>query len=156
MGNANRRLKIFVVLVLFLSVFFSLNFCYAADTPGATSPVGIKKAFDIKGGDSPLKSAAEDGVGFNRNVSFQDITAIIITSVLSIMGLLFLILAIYAGYSWMTARGNEEAVEKAKNTLTNAIIGIVIVLSAYAVSSFVLNQISTQTLNETPGTAEDE
>jgi hypothetical protein len=52
----------------------------------------------------------------------------------------------YAGYLWMTARGNEQRLEKAKDTLTAAIIGLIIIAAAYAISYFVMSKISTQTL----------
>jgi len=41
---------------------------------------------------------------------------------------------IYAGYLWMLARGNEQEVEKAKNIIIYAVIGLVVVLSAYAIT----------------------
>ena len=54
------------------------------------------------------------------------------------MGVIFLILAIYGGYNWMMARGNEEMVERAKKTITNAIIGLIVILAAYAISRFII------------------
>ena len=41
----------------------------------------------------------------------------------------------------MMAKGNEEEVEKAKNTITNAIIGVAIVFGAYAISSFIISSV---------------
>jgi len=60
--------------------------------------------------------------------------------VLSFIGVLFLILTIYGGINWMTAGGNEQKVEKAKTIIINAIIGLLIVLSAYTITSFIGNQ----------------
>ncbi len=61
----------------------------------------------------------------------------IIGVILSFVGVLFLILMIYAGILWMTASGNEQQVAKAKGLLMNAVIGIVIVFSAYALTTFI-------------------
>lgn len=119
-------------------VFSAANFCLA---------LNLKDAFKVNEG-SPLNAAADKGAGFKTDVTFNSIVGTVITVVLSLMGTLFLILAIYAGYNWMMARGNEEMVEKAKNTLINAVIGLVIVLSAYAISYFILNQISPQVFKE--------
>lgn len=119
-------------------LFSAANFCLA---------LNLKDAFKI-GTNDPLQSAAEQGAGFKTDVTFNDIVGTVITVVMSLMGTLFLILAIYAGYTWMIARGNEEMVEKAKNTLINALIGLAVVLSAYAISYFVLSQISTQVFKE--------
>ncbi len=61
----------------------------------------------------------------------------IISVVLSFVGVLFLILMIYAGITWMTAQGNEQQVTKAKSLLINAVIGIIIVFAAYALVTFI-------------------
>ncbi len=63
----------------------------------------------------------------------------IISVVLSFVGVLFLILMIYAGILWMTAGGNDQQISKAKSLMINAIIGIVVVFSAYALTSFIGN-----------------
>ncbi len=57
--------------------------------------------------------------------------------ILSFVGILFLGLMIYAGLMWMTAEGNEQQITKAKSLLINAIIGIIIVFAAYAITSFI-------------------
>jgi hypothetical protein len=42
----------------------------------------------------------------------------------------------------MTAIGKENQVEKAKNIIIQAVIGLVIVLAAYAITSFIGNQLT--------------
>ena len=72
--------------------------------------------------------------------STQDVNVMvsgIISAVLSVVGVVFLILTIYAGFLWMTAQGNEEQVTKAKNILKNAVIGMVLVFASYAIAWFV-------------------
>jgi len=66
----------------------------------------------------------------------------IIGYALALLGVVFTILTIYAGFLWMTAQGNEEQISKAKKMLTNAVIGMVIIGAAYAISSFVITQIT--------------
>jgi len=61
--------------------------------------------------------------------------------VLSFLGLIFFILILYAGFMWMTSAGNEEKISKAKKIMASAFIGLVIVLSAYAITIFVLDKI---------------
>ena len=56
---------------------------------------------------------------------------------LAFIGTLFLILIIYGGFTWMFARGNEQEVAKAKDLITQAVIGLVIVLAAYAITSYI-------------------
>ena len=61
---------------------------------------------------------------------------------LSLVGVIFFILMIYSGITWMVARGNEEQTKKSLQTITAAIIGLVIVISAYAITTFVFESIS--------------
>jgi uncharacterized membrane protein YwzB len=62
----------------------------------------------------------------------------IIQIFLSLLAAIFVVLLILGGYYWMTARGNEEGVKKAKETITNAVIGLVIILLSYAITKFVV------------------
>jgi hypothetical protein len=66
----------------------------------------------------------------------------LIGAVLSFVGVLFLIMMIYAGIMWMTAQGNDQQVTKAKDLLINSIIGIVIIFAAYAITAFIGNFVS--------------
>lgn len=61
-----------------------------------------------------------------------------ITLVLSLVGVLFMILIIYGGISWMLAQGSDEKVNKAKKIITDSIIGLIIVIAAYAITYLIL------------------
>lgn len=61
----------------------------------------------------------------------------VIGIVLSYVGVIFFVLIVYGGLMWMTAQGNDQKVAKAKELIINATIGLIIVLSAYAITSFV-------------------
>ncbi len=74
----------------------------------------------------------------------------IIKQVLALLGVLFLGLTLYGGYLWMMARGDEKQIEKAKETLKAGVIGLAIMLSAYAISNLVVNAIVGATLDATP------
>jgi hypothetical protein len=78
----------------------------------------------------------------NYNSNFlQTKAGQIIGTILSFVGVLFLILMIYAGILWMTAQGNENQVSKAKGLLVNGIVGLIIVFAAYAITSFIGGEI---------------
>ena len=70
-----------------------------------------------------------------------EIVATIIQIFLGFLGIIFVILIIYGGYLWMTSRGNEEQVKKAKDTLQKATIGLIIILAAYAITYFVFTEL---------------
>jgi len=60
---------------------------------------------------------------------------------LGFLGIVFLVLTLYAGFLWMTAQGDDSKVKKAKDMLTQAIIGLIIIVAAYAISSFVMGSL---------------
>ncbi len=85
--------------------------------------------------------------GYSTTQSLLGTIGTIISVVLGLLGVIFLILLIYSGWVWMTAGGEEEKINKAKRILINAVVGLVITLSAYAIASFLLNAIGDATTN---------
>lgn len=84
------------------------------------------------------------GAGYQSSSESGNLPAIvgrIINVFLSILGVLFVILMVYGGYVWMTSFGNEQKVTRAKELIVDAIIGLIIILGAYAISSFVVGQL---------------
>ncbi len=69
------------------------------------------------------------------------IIARIINAILAILAVIIVIYMIYAGALWMTAAGKEDQIEKAKKTLINAVIGLIIVLSSWGITRFVLQKL---------------
>ena len=67
----------------------------------------------------------------------------IIQWVLGFLGLIAVIFILYGGFVWMTASGNEEKVSKAKKVITAAVIGLIVVLLAWAIVIFVVGQANT-------------
>lgn len=65
----------------------------------------------------------------------------LINIALSFLGVIFLVLIIWAGFLWMTAGGKPEQTDKAKKMLINATIGLILILAAFAISSFVLGSV---------------
>lgn len=92
--------------------------------------------------DYGLRSTAQNAGLTQYGDSVPTLVGTVIGSALSIIGVIFFILAVYAGFLWMTARGDSDQVSKAKDTLTAAIIGLIIVLGAYAITNFVFESVS--------------
>lgn len=69
------------------------------------------------------------------------IIGIVIQAFLGLLGVIFLVYMLYAGYNWMIAQGEEEKVTKAKDTIQRAIIGLIIVIAAYAISAWVFSKL---------------
>lgn len=79
------------------------------------------------------------------DISKTDLTSIIgkvIGSVLAFLGVVLVIIIIYGGFLYMTAGGDAEKAKKAKDWIVNAVIGLAIILMAYAITSFVIGQLT--------------
>jgi Na+-driven multidrug efflux pump len=72
----------------------------------------------------------------------QEVVANLVVVFLGFMAIIFMVMLILAGFNWMTAQGNQEKVDKARSQIKNAIIGIIVILAAYAIVSFVLGVIA--------------
>jgi len=58
----------------------------------------------------------------------------IIRSALSVIGLIFIILVLLTGIDWMKAAGNEEVIRLSKSRLQSLLIGLAVILLAFALS----------------------
>ncbi len=61
----------------------------------------------------------------------------ILLALMSFLGVIFILLVIYAGFKWMTARGNEDQVEKSKKIIETSVIGLLVIALAYAFTQFI-------------------
>lgn len=69
--------------------------------------------------------------------SITNIIADLIQVVLGLVGILFFLLTLWGGYLWMTAQGNDQKVADAKKIIVRAVIGMVVVLTAYSITYFI-------------------
>ena len=88
--------------------------------------------------------------GYNEETdetALARIIGIVARAFLSLLGVVFISYTIYGGFLWMTAAGNDEKINKAKNIIQNGIIGLIVILSAaaiyYFIAEFLINTGST-------------
>lgn len=84
------------------------------------------------------------GLAGVKEGSVDSVAGTVINTALTLVGLIFLVLMVYAGYLWMTAQGESEQIEKSKKIITAAIIGLVIVMSAYAITVLITGRFSSE------------
>ncbi len=94
-------------------------------------------------GDASFKAGYEP-IGAQNSV--EATIGKVIQVFLSVIGIIFLILMVFAGYKWMTAHGEESKVTEAKDTIRTSIIGLIIVIGAYALSYFIIKSLGAGTL----------
>lgn len=75
------------------------------------------------------------------NLSLAQVIGGVIQTALGIIGTIAVIYIIYGGVIWMGAEGNDEKLKRAATMMTNALIGLVIIMSAYALTAFVVSQL---------------
>lgn len=111
-----------------------------------------------------VTSAATSSINFGlvygeeTGLGQKDIRATIssiINVALSLLGVVALVIILIGGFEWMTAGGNEEKVGEAKKRLMYGVIGLAIILSAYALSKFVLFKLYQATTGEDYATVGD-
>lgn len=66
----------------------------------------------------------------------------VINAILGVVGSVALIMFIYGGITWMTAAGNQQNVEKGKNILMWAALGLAVIFLSYALVTFVIEAIT--------------
>ena len=87
-----------------------------------------------------LDVTAKEGMGIEKTTidssNLSTIIGKVVGAVLAFLGVAFFVLMIYGGYTWMFSMGNEQTATKAKDIIIAAVIGLVIVLMAYAITAF--------------------
>ena len=92
----------------------------------------------------PLVNLQNTGIGGNpqdAGTTLPQFIGNIIRVLLGLLGIIFVVLMVYAGFLWMTARGDSKSVDKAKDIIKQAIIGLIITMLAYAITGFVISAI---------------
>ncbi|MFH0854462.1 MAG: hypothetical protein V1891_03140 [bacterium] len=136
-----RFIKIIFIffIVAFLPVFIARAAGDAEEMMRSLNTTGAKGFLEA----ISKESYKTDTVGES---SLIDLIGLIIFILISLLGLFFVIKLIVAGYLWMTASGNEEQVGKSKSIIFSSIIGLVIVLSAFVLSWWVLEKFETKSI----------
>lgn len=132
MKKISKHLMAFAILALLVLPLFAVNAQEGTDT------FGISQTNEALGG-SLGKSDTDP----------RTIAANIINLALGFLGIIAVVIVLMGGFKWMTAAGNEDKVEEAKKVLGAGVVGLLIVLAAWGLSSWVINQIFTNVLGGT-------
>jgi len=101
-------------------------------------PANLQNAFS---GSQLNETAIAAGYNPAQNNALTTVSNFI-AIILGLVGVIFLALIIYGGFLWMTAAGNEKQVETAKNIISRAAIGLIIIVLAYAITFFIIKLLS--------------
>ncbi len=67
--------------------------------------------------------------------------AVIIRTAMGLLGIVAVVIILIGGFEWMTAGGNEDKTKEAKKRIMYGVIGLAIILSAYAIANFVVSSL---------------
>lgn len=90
--------------------------------------------------DDFLSDEFSDATGLGTS-DLQATIGNLIRVALSFLGVIAVCIVLYGGFKWMTAGGNDEKVGEAKRLMISGLIGLAIIMSAYAIASFVINSV---------------
>lgn len=82
--------------------------------------------------------AANTGLG---NSDLEGTIGTLIRTVIRFLGIIAVLVVLYGGFKWMTAAGSDDKVADAKKIMIAGLIGLVIVLTALAITNFIIAQI---------------
>jgi len=94
--------------------------------------------------DLGLNGGQFNNIGLGKN-DLKSTIAQFINVGLGFLGILAVLIILWGGFDWMTAGGDEKKLKNAKERIIQGIIGLIIILSAWAIASFVLTSIATST-----------
>ena len=116
-------------LVLVMSVFV---------IPALTSAAGTVSVNDLGAGE----------VSSNLNLGEKspiDTATSLINTVMIFLSLIAVCIMLVGGFKWMTAMGSEDKIGEAKKLMAAGVVGIIIILSAWGITKYVLEKAITVT-----------
>jgi len=102
-----------------------------------------------------LPAMAQPDLGLNyatnlglasQNGDVRDTAVDIVKYLMTFLGIIAVVIILIGGFRWMTAGGNEDRIASAKKTITAGAIGLIVILAAFAIVTFVI-QITTNAIN---------
>ena len=119
-----KKVKMIVTVCLFLFMTMAV----AVPALAETDPFGV----DIVGGATGLSGEDKD---------LRSVIGNIIQVALGFRGVVAVVIILIGGFKYMTAGGDETKTKDARGYIISGIIGLAIILAAYAITTFVIDQL---------------
>lgn len=135
------------------------NSCPQGFIPAENTETGQQNSNSPNGGGSlscPSGTTLQNGLcvpqggptgGLANSKTLMGLLTEVLKYLLYLAGAIAVLFIVIGGFQYITSSGDEEQAEKGRKTLTNAIIGLVVVIMSYAII-----QIITNAVTKTPGT----
>jgi len=115
-----------------------INFLTKIIIPSAYADVGNPGQSGFGGANEIVNSALPSNIAAKtpaEGLAFY--IAILWRSVVTLGGIAFIIFLIWGGIEWLTAGGDKGKIETAQKMISNALIGLVILIGSYAIAFFI-------------------
>lgn len=115
----------------------------------ATTTLGLAPAYSANNPCSDVctcdgvADSVREAAGCGNNTSkdgLPNAVIAIINVIISISGILAVLFIIVGGVQYMTSQGDVAKIQKAKHTILYAVIGLIIVILAFAIVNFIINK----------------
>jgi len=116
--------KILILVVLILAIF---NFRFLVPVHSVGLVDDVKTQIQKGSGEAEGTAPADP----------RKVITVIIQIVLGLVGTIFLVLVVFGGFNYLTAAGDEEKAKKGTTMITQALIGLIIVLLSYSITYFI-------------------
>ncbi len=125
--------RVLLIIIILAVILLAGNFTMAQEFEGWRASKYLNKI------------AGQPGVDLKVKKSTAEIVGSVLARVVGLLGVVFLILILYAAYGVLTAGGNSEDVRKSLAIIKWSIVGAIVVFGAYAISSYVVNNMKEAT-----------
>ena len=134
--------RLFTILIALL-LFPVVSYAQVPDECTSIVPNNFKNILDRAACSGGISSAKATGT----EASVLQIVSDVLQIVYGFLGVLFALLIVYAGFLYLTARGNTEQVERAQSYIRNAVIGIIILFTAFVITREIVSLLGTIAYN---------
>lgn len=121
--------KIGLIVGVFGAILMS-GAVFAADKKDTKATPKASVGFEV----GKQLNATQQSAGFEAPTDPRILIARLIQVALSFLGIIFVVIIVYAGYLYMTAGGDSDQVDKAVSWIKRSVIGLIIILSAYSIT----------------------
>jgi hypothetical protein len=127
--------KKIVALGLGLALCMGMAVPALAQDDDSYDPISADDLLRVEGGEG---ETIGDVAGLGE-ADLSTVIATIIRAILGFLGVVAVVIILWGGFLWMTSGGQDEKVRNARKLIIMGIVGLAIVLAAYAIASFVIN-----------------
>lgn len=117
-----KKAKFYILILIIFSILAMPLFVFAQST--------VIEGIDII--KEPLGMGTKD---------VRETISSLINQAVGLLGIVAVIIIIVAGLRWMISGGDEEKTKKAKDSLVAGLIGLIIILTSFSITHFVLGSI---------------